>query len=152
MLRKEVASQHHMTLLYRLANAWKLDSFRKMSKKEYTFDNGRAGACSEVLHINKFLVSQELDMRGGRIEAAKSVRNLSNHSPLMITISGQLVDPLKQKKYFDSSLLSDEKCKVIMLHVWEGETPKPTRDIEWAPWLEGATQRVMAYNALLVKE
>ncbi len=40
MMRREAASWHYMTLQYGLANAWKLDNFRKMSKKEYTFDNG----------------------------------------------------------------------------------------------------------------
>jgi hypothetical protein len=39
-----------------------------------------------------------------------------------------------------------------MLQVWEGEMPKPTGETEWAPWLEAATQRVMASNALLDKE
>jgi hypothetical protein len=34
-----------------------LDSFRKMSKKEYTFDNGRKGQGSVVSRIDKFLVS-----------------------------------------------------------------------------------------------
>jgi hypothetical protein len=65
MLRRKAASWHHMTLQYGLAHAWKLNSFRKMSKKEYTFDNGKSGACSVVSHINKFLVSQDLNMKGG---------------------------------------------------------------------------------------
>jgi hypothetical protein len=51
-------------------DAWKLDNFRKMSAKEFTFDNGRSGAWSAVPCIDKFLVSQDLDSRGGRIEAA----------------------------------------------------------------------------------
>jgi len=36
-----------------------------MSKKEYTFDNNRSRAHLMVLYINKFLVSQDLDMKGG---------------------------------------------------------------------------------------
>ncbi len=43
MHRREVASWHHLTLQHGLIDAWTLDSFRKMSKKEYTFDNGRKG-------------------------------------------------------------------------------------------------------------
>jgi exonuclease III len=86
MLRREVGFWHHMTLQYGLADAWKLDSFQKMSKKEYTSDNGRAGARSVVGRIDKFLVSQKLDTRGGRIEATTSVHKLSDHSPLVITI------------------------------------------------------------------
>jgi endonuclease/exonuclease/phosphatase family metal-dependent hydrolase len=115
MRRREVASWHHMTFLYSLADALKLDNFRKMSKKEYTFNNSKAEAHSTVLHINKFLISQELDTRGGRIEVVTSVRKLSDHSPLMIIIWGQPTNLLKQKRYFNSSLLGDEKCKVAML-------------------------------------
>jgi hypothetical protein len=44
-----------------------------MSKKEFTFDNGRKDQRSAVSRIDKFLVSQELDARGGRIEAAPSM-------------------------------------------------------------------------------
>jgi predicted ATPase len=43
MHRREATSWHHLTLQYGLLDAWTLDSFRKMSKKEYTFDNGRKG-------------------------------------------------------------------------------------------------------------
>ncbi len=39
-----------------------------------------------------------------------------------------------------------------MLKAWEGETPKPIAETGWAPWLETATQRVMACNALLARE
>jgi exonuclease III len=86
MLRRKAASWHHMTLQYGLVDVWKLDSFRKMSKKEYTFDNGRSGACSAVSRIDKFLVSQDFNTRGGPIEAATSVRKLLDHSPLVLTI------------------------------------------------------------------
>jgi predicted ATPase len=64
MHRKEAASWHQLTLQYGLLDAWTLDNFRKMSKKEYTFDNGRKGRGSAVSRIDKFLVSQELDTRG----------------------------------------------------------------------------------------
>jgi hypothetical protein len=57
MMRREVASWHHMMLQYGLADAWKLDNFRKMSKKEYTFDNGKFGAHSTVSRIDIFIVS-----------------------------------------------------------------------------------------------
>ncbi|CAK9200187.1 unnamed protein product [Sphagnum troendelagicum] len=42
MQRREAASWHHMTLQYGLIGAWCSDSFRKMSKKAYTFDNRRS--------------------------------------------------------------------------------------------------------------
>jgi hypothetical protein len=70
MLRRKVASWHHMMLQYGLVDAWKLDNFQKMSNKEYTFNNNRSGARSTVSHIDKFLVSQDLDTSGGQIEAA----------------------------------------------------------------------------------
>jgi exonuclease III len=57
-----------------------------MSKKQFTFDNGRKGRGSAVSRIDKFLVSQELDARGGRIEAAPSIRRISDHLPLVLTI------------------------------------------------------------------
>jgi hypothetical protein len=39
-----------------------------------------------------------------------------------------------------------------MQQAWEGELPKPSSDSKWAPWLEAATRRVLAYNARLAKE
>ncbi len=46
-------------------DARKLDNFQKMSKEEYTFDNGKFEVGSAVLRINKFIVFQDLDSRGG---------------------------------------------------------------------------------------
>ncbi len=86
MHRREAASWHHMTLQYGLSDAWCLDSFQKMSKKAYTFDNGRSGASSAVFRIDKFMISQDVDSRGGRIESAISIRKFSDHSPLLISI------------------------------------------------------------------
>jgi hypothetical protein len=54
--------------------------------------------------------------------------------------------------YFDSSLLKDEKGRAEMLQAWEGELPKPLNDLEWAPWLEAATKKVLACNTRLAKE
>jgi hypothetical protein len=76
MRRKDAASWHHMTLQYDLVDAWTLDSFRKMSMKEFTYDNGRSGPSLAVSRINKFLVSQNIETRGGKIEATTSVRKL----------------------------------------------------------------------------
>ncbi|CAM6060392.1 unnamed protein product [Sphagnum tenellum] len=59
MHRREAATWHHLTLQHGLLDAWTLDSFRKMSKKDYTFDNGRKGQGSAVSQIDKFLVPQE---------------------------------------------------------------------------------------------
>jgi hypothetical protein len=88
MHRREAASWHRMTLQYGLIDTWCLDIFRKMSKKDYTFDNGKTGDKLAISRINKFLVSQSINTRGGRIEAATSMRKLFDHSPLVITIWG----------------------------------------------------------------
>jgi hypothetical protein len=144
MHRREVATWHHLTLQYGLMDTWKLDSFRKMSVKEFTFNNGRSGVHLTISGIDKFLVCQDLDSRGGRIEAATSIQKFSNHSPLVLSIWGQRAIPNKLFHYFDSSLLEDEKGRAEMLQAWEGELPKPSSDLEWAPWLEAATRRVLA--------
>lgn len=57
MHKREAASWHHMTLRYGVTDAWSLDSFRKMSKKDYTFDNGRSETNSAISRIDKFMVS-----------------------------------------------------------------------------------------------
>jgi len=103
-----------------------------MFAKEFTFDNGKSGACSVVSHIDKFFVSQNLNLRGRRIEAATSIQKFSNHSPLVVSIWGQPATPDKPYHYFDSSLLKYEKGKAKMLQAWEGELPKPSSDSEWA--------------------
>jgi hypothetical protein len=54
-------------------DAWKLDSFQKMSTKEFTFDNERFGTGLAVSCIDKFLISQDLNLKGGRIEVATSI-------------------------------------------------------------------------------
>jgi hypothetical protein len=43
MHRREATAWHQLTLQYGLSDAWNLDSFRKMSKKVFSFDNGRRG-------------------------------------------------------------------------------------------------------------
>jgi hypothetical protein len=57
MHKREAATWHHLTLQYGLMDAWLLDSFRKMSAKEFTFDNGRSGTHSAISRIDKFLIS-----------------------------------------------------------------------------------------------
>jgi hypothetical protein len=65
MMKREATCWHHMTFQYGLTDAWKLDNFRKMSKKEYTFDNGRSRARLGVSCIDKFIVFEDLDTWGG---------------------------------------------------------------------------------------
>jgi predicted ATPase len=57
MHKREATAWHHLTLQYGLMDAWKLDNFRKMFAKEFTFDNGRSSAHSVISRIDKFLVS-----------------------------------------------------------------------------------------------
>ncbi len=54
-----------MTLRYGLVDAWGLDRFRKMSKKSFTFDNGRSEHQAAVSRIDKFMVSHGIEERGG---------------------------------------------------------------------------------------
>jgi hypothetical protein len=119
-----------MTLRYGLANAWRLDSFRKMSKKNFTFDNGRSGAHSAVSRIDKFLVSQEIEERGGRMEATASIRKLSNYSPLIITIWGHHPPPNNPSRFFNATLLNEENSRIELLEAWSGDTPCPTNGRE----------------------
>jgi hypothetical protein len=86
MHRREAAAWHHLTLQYGLMDAWKFDNFRKMSAKESTFNNGRSSACLAVSCIDKFFISQDLDSKGGRIEATTSIRKFSEHFPLVLSI------------------------------------------------------------------
>jgi exonuclease III len=132
MHKREVAAWHHLTLQYGLMDAWKLNSFQKMFTKEFTFDNGRSDACLAVSLIDKFLVSQDLHLRGKRIEATTSIRKFSDHSPLVLSIWGQPTILNKPYHYFDS-LLKYEKGKAKMLQAWEQELPKQLSDLEWAP-------------------
>jgi hypothetical protein len=141
-----------MILQYGLLDAWKLDSFHKMSKKEYTFDNGWSDPGATISCIDKFLVSHELHTLGGRIELAPLLKRLLNHSPLVLTLWGQPNNQEQAKKYFDTSLLRDDGSKKKVLQAWEGSEPKPTTTSDWADWLEAATERVMWCNMRLAKE
>jgi len=152
MHRREAASWHHLTLQHGLIDTWTLDSFKKMSKKEYTFDNGRKGQGFVVSRIDKFLVSQELDSRGGRIEAAPSIRKISDHSPLVLTIWGRTSAPPKTTTYFDIALLREDVSRATLLKAWEGTQPPPSHDADWPRWLEAAIERVLKSNGKLAKE
>jgi hypothetical protein len=123
-----------------------------MSKKEYTFDNGRKGRGLAVSRIDKFLVSQELDTRGGRIEAAPSMRKISDHSPLVIMIWGHSPSPPTVATYFDTILLREGRNRTALLDVWRGAQPTPNLDADWPGWLEAATSRVLNCNGRLARE
>jgi len=131
MHRRESSVWHQLTLQYGLTDAWTLDNFRKMTKKAFTFDNGRKGQGSAVSRIDKFLVSQELDTRGGRIEAAPSIRKISDHSPLVLTIWGHHPGPSTPASYFDITLLNEEESKTALLDAWTGIQAMPSQDSEW---------------------
>jgi hypothetical protein len=151
MHKREAASWHHMTLQYGLADVWTMDNYRKMSKKDYTFDNGRSGPGSAVSRIDKFLVTQELDSRGGRIEVAPSIKKMLDHSPLVMTIWGQAVAPHNATFYFDISLLEEEESRASLLMAWKGASPLPNRDADWPAWLKAAIDKVARCCASLSK-
>jgi hypothetical protein len=122
-----------------------------MSKKAYTFDNGRSGSDAAVSRINKYMISQGLESRGGRIESTASIEKFSDHSPLLISIWGQATDPINPSYYFDTSLLEEAEAKAELLQAWSGDLPTPSNDQDWTPWLEAAIGRVMACNNRLAK-
>ncbi|CAK9204575.1 unnamed protein product [Sphagnum troendelagicum] len=152
MHRRKAAAWHQMTLRYGLADAWRLDSFRKMSKKSFTFDNGRSGAQSAVSRIDKFMVSPGIEERGGRMEAAASIRKLSNHSPLTISIWGHHPPPNNPPRFFDVIVLNEVKGKTELLNAWAGDATRPSTGRGWAEWLEKAMERVANCNKRLAKE
>jgi hypothetical protein len=60
-------------------------------------------------------------------------RKAKEHSLLVLTIWGQPTKSSKWNRNFDSSLLRVETCKATMVKAWKIETPKPTREVGWAP-------------------
>jgi hypothetical protein len=150
--KKEATTWHNLTLQYGLIDAWKLDSFRKMTKKAYTFDNGRTRVGSTVSRIDKILVSQELEARGGRIESAPSMRSIFDHSPLILTIWGHSPAPPTPTHFFDLSLLKEEESRAALLAAWEGIEPQPSHDHEWSSWLGAAMDRMLRCSTRLTKE
>jgi exonuclease III len=152
MHRRESTAWHQLTLQYGLIDVWTLDSFKKMSKKEFTFNNGRKGQGLTVSRIDKFLVSQELDARGGRIEAAPSIWRISDHSPLVLTIWGHTAAPPTPATYFDIALLKEEESRSALLDAWTGTQPPPSQDVEWPAWLEAASGRVLQCNIKITRE
>jgi single-stranded DNA-specific DHH superfamily exonuclease len=128
-----------MTIQYGLSDVWVSDSFRKMSKKAYTFDNGRSRSGAAISRIDKYMISQGLESRGGRIESAASIEKFSDHSPLLISIWGQATDPVNPSYYFDTSLLEDAEAKAELFQAWSGDLPTPSNNQDWTPWLEAAS-------------
>jgi hypothetical protein len=98
-----------------------------MTKKSFTFDNGRKGQGSAVSRIDKFLVSQELDTRGGRIEVAPSIRKISDHSPLVLTIWGRHSGPYTLASYFDRNL--QQKITLAEVQLQRDPEDEPIREI-----------------------
>ncbi len=124
--RRESSAWHAMTLKLGLSDAWELDSFHKLSKTTYTYDNGQQGPPSVQSRIDKFLVSQSVEERGGQIEISPSVRKLSDHLPLTIKIWGlQRTTQGNRPSYFDLSLLGEEKGRKELLDAWTGAHPPP---------------------------
>jgi hypothetical protein len=54
MRQQEVAIWHHMTISLGLQDVWLFDSFNKMSKKSFTYDNDWKGANAALTRFNKF--------------------------------------------------------------------------------------------------
>ncbi|CAN5959539.1 unnamed protein product [Sphagnum jensenii] len=90
--------------------------------------------------------------RGGRIETAASVRKLSDHSPLVMTVWGNQPPPENPPHYFDISLLAEEELRKEMVAAWKGDQESPPINQGWPAWLEAAIQHVTSCNARLAKD
>jgi hypothetical protein len=86
------------------------------------------------------------------MEAATSIRKLTDHSPLSITIYGHHPSPNNPSRFFDATMLSEENSKTKMLEAWSGDTTRPSNGRDWAEWLEAAMKRVVNCNTRLAKE
>jgi hypothetical protein len=104
-----------------------------MSKKAYTFDNGRSGSGVAISRIDKYMISQGLESRGGRIESVASIKKILDHSPLLISIWGQATNPVNPSYYFDTSFLDEAETKAELLQAWSGDLPTPSNDQDWTP-------------------
>ncbi len=125
--RRETSVKHHMTLKYGLSDAWKLDNFHKLTKKAFTFDNGQHGSSSALSRIERFVVSQSMEERGGRILASASVRKLTDHSPLTISIWGtHQTEHGNRPRYFDFSILGEKRGRKELWEAWTGDPPPPS--------------------------
>jgi len=119
--RRETSAWHAMTLKLGLTDAWALDSFHKLSKKSFTYDNGQRGPSSVQTRIDKFLVSQSVEEKGGQIEITPSIRRISDHSPLTIKTWGHhQTEQGDRSSYFDLCILGEEKGKEELLAAWFG--------------------------------
>jgi hypothetical protein len=85
--------------------------------------------------IDKFLVSQSVEERGGQIEATALVRKLSNHSPLVISVWGKHQEmPGNRTRFFDTFFLNEESGRKELLEAWVRSHPPPTalsQDFDW---------------------
>ncbi|CAK9869616.1 unnamed protein product [Sphagnum jensenii] len=88
------------------------------------------------LKTGQIMVSQEITKRGGRIESATSVRKLSNHSPLVMTVWGNHPPLENLPHYFDISLLAEEELRKEMVAAWKGDQESPPNNQGWPAWLE----------------
>jgi hypothetical protein len=98
------------------------------------------------------MISQELDARGGRIEADPSIRRISDHSPLVLTIWGRTSAPPTPATYFDIALLREADNMLALLDAWSGTQPMPSQDEKWSAWLEAASERVLQCNIRIARE
>jgi hypothetical protein len=54
-----------------------------------------------------------------------SIRKISDHSPLVLTIWGRHSGPSTPASYFDITLLNEEESKTALLDAWTGTHAMP---------------------------
>lgn len=86
------------------------------------------------------------------MEVVASIKKLSDHSPLIISIWGHHPPPDNLSRFFDVTTLNEEKGKSKLLKAWAGDAARPSTNQDWAKWLKEAMERVASCNKRLVKE
>ncbi len=151
MRQREVAIQLHMTISLGLQDAWLLDSFKTMSKKSFTYDNGWEGANATLTRLNKFYTYQ-LCKLGGRIGVLVSLNKIFDHSLITLWIKPTHGGTDLGPQMFDLTFLEDECRKAKLMATQKGNGERPTTTTHWAWWLERPIGRVMCYSYELSKQ
>jgi hypothetical protein len=86
MRHKKILIWQQLTIHLGVEDVWHLDSFHKNTKKTFTFDNKCKGAQAALSRINHLYVSMGLDKKGGHMEIATSLKQITYHSLVVLWI------------------------------------------------------------------
>lgn len=103
----------------RVEDVWHLDSFRKNIEQTFMFDNKCKGAEMALLRINRFYVSMGLDKKGGDMEIATSLRQISDHFLVVLWIHPNILPRHAPKEFFNTAQLKDSEHHTMMVGRWQ---------------------------------